>query len=162
MPILRNRGRSSVAPGGRRPGLPGVSTWAPVKAPYHRPVATRQFLPDSKVTSTRLSETMTSWRASWQSPSSSFQCFHSDRLYPGISAGTADTVMDRTFPGLVSGVAEGGACSRVGMGVDVPVEEAGDGVAVAVTDSGVGRGVGVGSAGFGVVGTGSEVCRHGC
>ena len=47
------------------------------------------------------------------------------------------------------------------MGVDVPVEEAGDGVAVAVMDSGVGREVGVGSAGVRVVGTGSEVAGTG-
>ena len=87
-----------------------------MNAPYHRPEATRQFLSDSKVTSTRLSETRTSCLASWQSPSSSFQCFHSDRLYSGISAGTADMDMDRTVPGLVSGVVEGGACSRVGYG----------------------------------------------
>ena len=69
--------------------------------------------------------------------------------------------MDRTVFGLVSGVAEGRAGSRVGMGVDVPVEEAGDGVAVAVTDTGVGRGVGVGSVGVGVVGTGSEIAGTG-
>ena len=113
------------------------------------------------MTSTRLSETRTSCRASWQSPSSSFQCLHSDRLYSGISAGTADMDMDRTVSGPVSGVAEGGACSRVGMGVDVSMEEAGDGVEVAGTDSGVGRGVGVGSAGVRVVGTGSEVADTG-
>ena len=69
--------------------------------------------------------------------------------------------MDNAVVGLVSGVAEGEARSRVGMGVNAPVEEAGDGVAVAAVDSGVGRTVGVASAGAGVVEAGSEVAGTG-
>ena len=79
----------------------------------------------------------TSYRASWQSPSSSAQCFHWDRLYSAMSVGTGATVIARVVAGLA---AEGGA-SAVGcwVGIDVAasVEDAGVGVAVAAVDSGV-------------------------
>ena len=131
----------------------------PVNAPYHRPVSTRHFLSDSKVTSIRLSEMRTSCRASWQSPSSSVQCFHWDRLYSAMSVGIGATVIARVVTGLA---AEGGA-SVVGcwVGIDVAasVEDAGVGVAVAAVDSGVLRGSGVGMmfVGVGVMGLGSAV-----
>ena len=118
---------------------PGASTEMPVKAPYHRPVATRHFLSESNVTSTRLSESRTSCLASWQSPSSSIQCFHWDRLYSGMSAGMGATVIVRET--VVVGVAVVGL--SVGVDVADPVGEAGVGVAVAGRDSGVFRGVGV-------------------
>ena len=116
---------------------PGASAYVPVKAPYHRPVATRHFPSDSKVTATRLSEMRASCRASWQSLSSSTQCFHWDRLYSGRSAGIGATVIVRVGAGLVIGVDAGVAGSRVGIDVAVSVEDAGVGVAVAVVDSGV-------------------------
>ena len=47
------------------------------------------------MTSTRLSEMRASCRASWQSPSSSIQWFHWDRLYSGMSGGIGATVIAR-------------------------------------------------------------------
>ena len=94
------------------------------KAPYHQPVATRHFLSDSKVTSTRLSEMRASCLASWQSPSSSVQCFHWDRLYSGMSAGIRATVIAREVVGVGVVVVS----SWVDTVVDVSVEDAGVGV----------------------------------
>ena len=71
--------------------------------------------------------------ASWQSPSSSIQCFHWDRLYSGMSAGIGATVIAREVVGV--GVAV--VSSWVDTGVDVSVEDAGVGVTVAVVDPGV-------------------------
>ena len=104
-----------------------------MKAPYHRPVATRHSLSDSKATSTKLSEMRTSCLASWQSPSSSVQCLHWDRLYFGMSAGTGATAIARDVAGVDAAIV--GSC--VDAGVDVSVEGAGVGVAVAAVDSGV-------------------------
>ena len=78
-----------------------------------------------------------SCRASWQSPSSSVQCFHWDRLYSAMSVGIGATVIAR----VVAGVAVEGSASVVGswvgIGVAASVEDAGVGVAVAVVASGV-------------------------
>ena len=101
----------------------------------------------------------TSCRASWQSPSSSVQCFHWDRLYSATSVGTGATVIAR----VVTGLAAEGRASVTGcwFGVDVSasVEDADVGVAVAAVDSGVLRGGGVGMmfVGDGVMGLGSAV-----
>ena len=57
----------------------------------------------------------------------------------GYPPGPAILLSYRAVSGRVSGVTEGGACSWVGTGVDVSIEEAGDGVAVAVMDSGEGQ-----------------------
>ena len=116
----------------------------PAKAPYHRPVATRHFRADSKVTSTRLSEMRASCRASWQSPSSSVQWLHWDRLYSGMSAGIGATVIARVVAGLAAGGSASVVRSWVGIGVDVSIEEAGVGVAIAVVDPGVPWGGSVG------------------
>ena len=116
----------------------------PVNAPYHRPVATRHFLSDSKVTPTRLSEMRASCRASWQSPSSSVQWFHWDRLFSGTSAEIGATVIARVVAGLAVGVSASIVGSWVGTGVDVSSKEAGVGVAVAVVVTGVPWGGGVG------------------
>ena len=102
-----------------------------VNAPYHRPVSTRHFRSDSKVTSTRLSEMRASCRAFWQSPSSSVQCFHWDRLYSAMSVGIGATVIVRVVAGLAA------VGSWVGVDLAASVEEAGVGVAVAGVDSGV-------------------------
>ena len=53
-----------------------------------------------EVTSARLSEMRASCLASWQSPSSSIQCFHWDRLYSGMSAGIGATVIAREVVGV--------------------------------------------------------------
>ncbi len=71
--------------------------------------------------------------ASWQSPSSSIQCFHWDRLYSGMSAGIGATVIARE----VAGVGVAVVSSWVDTGVDVSVEDAGVGVTAAVVDPGV-------------------------
>ena len=114
-----------------------------MNAPYHRPVSTRHFRSDSNVTSTRLSEMRASCRASWQSPSSSVQCFHWDRLYSEMSVGIGATVIAR----VVAGLAAGGGASVVGswVGVDVAasVEDAGVGVGMMFVGDG---GMGLGSA----------------
>ena len=89
-PIRRSRGRSSAGLGDLCLSLLTPRRRLPVNAPYHRPVSTRHSLSDSKVTSTRLSEIRASCRASWQSPSSSVQCFHWDRLYSAMSVGIGD------------------------------------------------------------------------
>ena len=109
----------------------------PAKAPYHRPVATRHFLSDSKVTSTRLSEMRASCRASWQSPSSSIQCLYWDRLYLEMSAGIGATVIAKVAAGLAAGGSASVVRSRVGIGVGDSIEEAGVGVMIAVVDSDV-------------------------
>ena len=101
----------------------------------------------------------TSCRASWQSPFSSIQCFHWDRLYSAMSVGIGATEIARVATGLA---AEGGA-SVVGcwVAIDVAasVEDAGVGVAVSAVDSGVPRGGGVGMmlVGDGVMELGSAV-----
>ena len=127
------------------------------KAPYYRPVATRHFLSDSKVTSTRLSEMRASCLASWQSPSSSIQCFHWERLYSGMSAGIGATVTAREVVGVGVVVVS----SWVDTVVDVSVEDAGVGVTVAVVDPKVPWGIGVGVilAGDGAMALGSTVRR---
>ena len=78
----------------------------------------------------------TSWRASWQSPSWSSQCFHWERLYRGMSAGMGATVINKVV--VVVGAA------LVGTGVDVAV--AGTGVETTVGASTVAVGVGGGVA----------------
>ena len=82
--------------------------------------------------------------ASWQSPSSSIQGFHWDRLYSGVSAGIGATMIARVVAGLAAGGSASVVRSWVGIGVDVSIEEAGDGVASAVVVSGVPWGGGVG------------------
>ena len=78
-----------------------------------------------------------SCRASWQSPSSSIQWFHWDRLYSGTSAGIGATVIARVVAGLAAGGSASVVRSWVGIGVDVSIEEAGVGVAITVVDPGV-------------------------
>ncbi len=138
---------------------PGTSVYVPVKAPYHRPIATRHFLSDSKVTSSRLSEMRASCRASWQSPSSSVQCFHWDRLYSAMSAGIGATVIARAVAGLVVGVSAAVARSWLGNGVDVSGKDAGVGVAVPPVVPGVpwGGSVGMMFVGEGAMELGSAV-----
>ena len=101
-----------------------------MKAPYHLPVATRHSLSVSKATSTRLSAIRTSCRASWQSSSSSLQCFHWDRLYSGMSVEIWETVTVRMVAASV-------ADSWVGAAVADSVEDAGVGVTVAAVNAGV-------------------------
>ena len=61
----------------------------------------------------------TSCLASWQSPSSSVQCFHWDRLYSAMSVGIGATAITR----VVAGRATVGGGSAVGswFGIDVPL-----------------------------------------
>ena len=96
---------------------------------------------------------------SWQSPSSSVQCRHSDLLYSGMSVGTGATVITRVVTamgaggnGVVVGVAVrvGGAVVAVGAVVG-PVDP-GTGF-VGAGDDVAGSSVGVGVA----VATGSGV-----
>ena len=136
---------------------PGASTLMPVNAPYHRPIATRHFLSDSKVTSTRLSEMKTSCRASWQSPFSSVQCFQWDRLYSTISVGIGATDIAREVVGIVVGVSATVACTWLSVGVDVSCKEAGVGVAVAVVVPGVPWG-----GGDGMMFVGDGIMELGC
>ena len=85
-----------------------------------------------------------SCRASWQSLSSSIQCFHWDRLYSAMSSWIGATVIARVVASPVIGVNAAVARSWVGIGVDVSSKDAGVGVAVAVVDCGVPWGVGAG------------------
>ena len=78
--------------------------------------------------------------ASWQSPASSIQCFHWDRLYAGMSAGIGATVIAREAAG--ADVAVFSSC--VDSGIDASVEDAGVGVPVADVGPGVLWGIGVG------------------
>ena len=78
--------------------------------------------------------------ASWQSPASSIQCFHWDRLYAGMSSGIGATVIAREAAGV--DVAVFSSC--VDSGIDASVEDAGVGVPVADAGPGVLWGIGVG------------------
>ena len=67
--------------------FPGSSTTSPVYGPVHLPAATLHAPSSVKVTGTEDSAISTSWRVSWQSPSTSAQWLQSPLSYLGSPDG---------------------------------------------------------------------------
>ena len=121
--------------------------------------------PSRRSPRSKLSAMRTSCRASWQSPSASVQCRHSDLLYSGMSAGTAATAITSVMPagvdGVIVDVAAGGSDAVVGVAVDVGGVIVAVGAVVGLVIAGVAAGVGVGVPGGGMgVGSGPMSSPH--